>query len=766
MEHNQVLRLIGVDFGTSTSLIRVKRYRGDQPVGDSYHAASVTYGNGAGDSKAVTLVRVNEDNTTTCGRYGEEEAPGSTIYREFKMDLESEDPQKRQRARELTGEFFKYLYDRYKHQTTDLGGLEDRERTLISYPAKWKKETVAFMEQTAREAGFPDVSSMDEPTAALYAVLCRRMGELSRRKLLRSGQTGYVLLIDMGAGTTDLAVCGYRVSEQGDGMAADQIKTILVSTWPGDNSDLTFGGREVDRILETYVVDYLKECGFEANMAANLVKGKPNVKLWKEDTVSNLLGRNKMVNTCSFTAPYTAIFGKSKPFPAFGRREFQQMLAQKLDEFQHLVTDCLDDAVSIAPDIWEKGIDLVVLTGGHSSWYFTGELLDGTMPGLMHPTLEAVHRQKERILRLSNPQETVALGLVYSQLPFHVEKADEDDDIDEDYDDWDRDPQEASVNGGEGQPQPGPEGYHTGFVGARDLQGNPPEPALDVVRDDFMEKMQGFISAFDPKMLPGCRIPINPKQYGYLSIPSDAAPFISFDSSWFGMGKSGTVFSKKGIYYRHGSERPEFCSWRRFVDGTLDLYTAAEGPLLLEPGRTILLGSFSGYNAQLRVFMIELQKLVRTLLPEPVRNPLMPANEVISTEGQILQEYFSSQDPLMLEALARNVNREKLAARLRVPARDRIHFAHNSTTIGNSKYGTILTDRGIYYGAWLASPVFTSWEEFRNGSPYLVGNCLWINGPGGNKQVGEISVSDVQLQMYRQQWFEGLCVAICGQKRG
>ena len=63
MEENKVQRLVGIDFGTSTSLIRVKRYQGDQPVGDSYNVSAVTYGNGAGDSKAVTLVRHNADDT-------------------------------------------------------------------------------------------------------------------------------------------------------------------------------------------------------------------------------------------------------------------------------------------------------------------------------------------------------------------------------------------------------------------------------------------------------------------------------------------------------------------------------------------------------------------------------------------------------------------------------------------------------------------------------------------------------------------------------
>lgn len=741
MKMEPIQRLIGVDFGTSTSLIRVKRYQGNQPIGDSYHATSVTYGNGAGDSKAVSVVRVNEDQTVTCGRYGEEETPGSTVYREFKMDLESEDPQKQEKARELTARFFEYLYERYRNQTSDMGGLNDQERTLISYPAKWKPETVAFMEKTAVEAGFPEVTSMDEPTAALYAVLCRRMGELYRQKLLRIGQTGYVLLIDMGAGTTDLAVCGYRVNENQSCPASERLKTILISTWPTDRSELTFGGREVDRILEDYVVDYLQDCGFAPEMAANLVKGKPNVKLWKEDTVSNLLARNRPVTTCSFTAPYTAIFGQSKPFPAFGRKEFQLMLSEKLDQFSQLVRDCLDDAMTIAPEIWEKGIDLVVLTGGHSSWYFTGELLDGTMPGLMHPALEAVHRQRERVLRLTNPQETVALGLVYSQLPFHVEKATEEEED-----------EEEKLLFSEKKSTPIDDPNNQADTNANGGGGDELE--------DLVLQINRLIASYDRSMMPGCRIPIHPKQYAHLCVPLDAQPLISFDSSMFGMGKSGTVIAKWGIYYRSGNDRPQFCNWERFAKSTLELYRSPGNALMVEGGNVTTLGSFSTYNAQIRVFLTQLQEVVRSTLNHIIQE--LPASMSKYPFEHAISQCLESLDPLKLTLLSRNANPNKLAARLHVPVQERVLFAHNSSSRGNCKYGLVLTGRGIYSAGWMEECRFTSWEDFAKGNPRLNGNDLLLSLDGTDKKIGQISISEGQLQPFRQQWLEHLCAAVGG----
>ena len=723
----QIQRLIGVDFGTSTSLIRVKRYQGDQPIGGNHHAASVTYGNGTDNTKAVTLVRVNEDQTVTCDRYGEEEIPGSTIYREFKMDLESEDPEKREKARELTTRFFQYLYERYRHQSTNIGSLDDEEHTLISYPAKWKPETVEFMKQAAEVAGFPDVTSMDEPTAALYAVLCQKMDELYKKKLLRVNETGYVLLIDMGAGTTDLAVCGYQVNP-GTGNSAEKLKTILISTWPTDRSELTFGGREVDRILEDYVVGYLQDCGFAPEMAANLVKGKPNVKLWKEDTVSNLLARNLPVTTCSFTAPYTTIFGQSKPFPAFGRQELQLMLSKGLDQFCQLVRDCLDDAMMTAPEIWEKGIDLVVLTGGHSSWYFTGELLDGTLPGLMHPALEAVHRQKERVLRLPSPQETVALGLVYSRLPFRMEK----------------------LNNDTGHQRV--DDTNTGKL----MTGHPAQSE----EDELVQQIHRVIASFDYSMLPGCKIPIHPKQYAYLSIPQDAQPLISFDSSTFGSGKSGTVIAKWGTYYRCGNDRPQFCNWNRFAKGTLDLYGSSGNAMLTEDGTSTVLGSFSTYNAQLRLFLTQLQAAVRKALPDVT--PDLPVPATVYPFEQVISQCLNGLDPRKLTQLSRNANPHMLAAGLYVPLQEKVLFAHNSSAVGNFKYGLVLTGRGIYHAGWMENCIFTPWEDFARGDPRLNGSSIMITLNGNEKKIGEISISDDQLQPFRQEWFEALSRAVAG----
>ncbi len=53
-----VERIIGVDFGTSTSVIRVKRYENGEPVGEKLETKEVIFGNSA---MVPTLIMKKDD---------------------------------------------------------------------------------------------------------------------------------------------------------------------------------------------------------------------------------------------------------------------------------------------------------------------------------------------------------------------------------------------------------------------------------------------------------------------------------------------------------------------------------------------------------------------------------------------------------------------------------------------------------------------------------------------------------------------------------
>ena len=415
-----VERVIGVDFGTSTSIVKTKRFEVHEvngskvfnPVGDKYHTNSVTF---SSDPRALSFVRINEDGTFDCGI--DEEIPGSKLYREFKMNLESDAAEESEKSKELTHEYMKYLFDRYSHQSEEgvHGEKDDEISTIISFPVKWKDETRKFMVRAAKEAGFKNVTAMDEASAALYAVLCRNMDNFKDKNLLNKNKENTILIVDMGAGTTDLAVCRCTVDADGSKVKAENIKNELVFSWPDSSVDITFGGREIDEKLKEFLIDYLVKCNLPQEAGRSYLEQNRSVKTWKEETLSPSLRKGVSVKNCSIVDGLMFFPGiKKEPFPEITRTSFEKTIEDKIEDFKTLVNGCLDKLDENCT------VDIVILTGGHSNWYFAKELMDGTMPGIVHPALKKVQAEKIRVMNLENPQETVALGMVYSKLPFDV----------------------------------------------------------------------------------------------------------------------------------------------------------------------------------------------------------------------------------------------------------------------------------------------------------------------------------------------------------
>lgn len=404
-------RIIGIDFGTSTTYMYVKRYDGQKPDGTESTYLPVVFGNGASNGVVASIVRENADGTFDFGEKAAEELEGARIYREIKMRLESADEEERAQARRTTEEFFKFLYATYNQQRATLGDINDEEETIVSYPVKWQPETVEFMCKAAENAGFKNVRGMDEATAAVFAML----NQNADGKLISANAGGYLMLVDMGAGTTDLVVCKYTAD------AGGKIDVEMVTSWPQSADEPTFGGREIDAVLENYVEAYLKQA-LKPEMkgsAHTLATTAGAAKNWKEKDVSDSLCANKTVNTCGYLSNYKAIGFIVGEFPAFGREKFEEMTKSGLEDYAKLLKGCLDNAAENDDGVKSKGLDFVILTGGHSAWYFARDILDGTMGGYLdHTALARIREEKGRVFRLPNPQSTVSLGLVYSRLPF------------------------------------------------------------------------------------------------------------------------------------------------------------------------------------------------------------------------------------------------------------------------------------------------------------------------------------------------------------
>lgn len=400
-----VERIIGVDFGTSTSVIRIKRYENGNPIGEKLETKEVVFGgNGA---MVPTLIMKKDDDPSVCyyGYEAQQKKKKYTNFHSFKMDLESDDPTLRARARLLTEEFYGYLAKQYKSQSDGghLGNSDDKERTIISYPVKWSEETKRFMLETAKKVGFPNVTGMDEAQAAIQAVTVMSTDHMQKHGLLKNGVGTNILLIDMGAGTTDLVLARY--------VPGEKPKTEVLNTWP-KSGDIQFGGREIDNLLQNFFRDMLDED--DAEMVFRRI-GSDKFKSWKEETVSPALGKKDTVSDFEVLDSCVEMMGVELEEYCLDRTALENCLEAYLKQFPELINGCLQDAGMSGSDV-----DLVIVTGGHSQWYFVNEMLGGSLPRFGTLDLSKIRENPARIIPITRPQETVALGLAYSGIHFDL----------------------------------------------------------------------------------------------------------------------------------------------------------------------------------------------------------------------------------------------------------------------------------------------------------------------------------------------------------
>jgi hypothetical protein len=403
-------RIIGIDFGTSTSFVKVKLYMDEKPFGGDKLETKALVFDGKGSIAVPTVVQKAEEQFWF-GYEAEVKKPNGIIYRNFKVELESKDQKTCELAKEMTERFFRYIYEKYDEQRQFLGDAPDEEYTLVSYPAKWQEETRRFMVEAAQKAGFSNVTGMDEATAAIGAVMVQEAASLQEKGYLQADVPATIMLIDMGAGTTDLALSHYTVGATP--------KNDIIATWPKADGDILFGGREVDEILCETLTEYLAQNGMlesVVNTLKTLRMGE--IKSWKEHTVSDTLDCSDRVESCAVLDGLYMMLGMNPPpFPAIDRTKFEEIAHTYLVQYAKLINGCIEHAMEIAPDFNGSGsIDLVVLTGGHSQWYFAKDVLTGSLKSLGDVNLPRICREKGRILSMARPQETVSLGLVYSAM--------------------------------------------------------------------------------------------------------------------------------------------------------------------------------------------------------------------------------------------------------------------------------------------------------------------------------------------------------------
>ena len=392
-------RIIGIDFGTSTSVLRVKSYNEEgESVGQKLFAQAVTFNNG---SSMVPSVIRSLNGVNTYGYDAEIPTRHSTVFRNFKLGLQSEDKKQKEVSKQKVQEFFEFLFSEYEHQRDcgHFGDVDVETKTLVSYPVKWDSEIRNFMLEVAQKAGFENVSGMDEAEAAIRAVSIQCKDSLLKGGWFLEEEPVNVLLVDMGAGTTDVVVCKYTAGEKST--------NEILTTWP-KGGEVLVGGQEVDTLLKDYVISKFPQ-EIQEQVASKITIDQ--VKAWKENNVSPALKENREVN--EFSEADNVAYWLDIDLEEFclNREVFESIFAEYITGFVQLVGGAIMDS-GLTPE----EIDVVILTGGNSLWYFVEEILSGKNKAFGDLNLKKIVDDNSRILSVALPQETVALGLVYSKL--------------------------------------------------------------------------------------------------------------------------------------------------------------------------------------------------------------------------------------------------------------------------------------------------------------------------------------------------------------
>lgn len=407
-----ITRIIGIDFGTSTSVVKVFN------DGGSDNVYTLNAGNGMQEIPTLIFKRESDGELFIADEalsQLNQEVEG-TIYKYFKLDLISNNDEEKQQAIEYTILFFKYLKKKYDEMCS-IGafGSCDATKVYISYPAKWPSFVRLTMLECAIKAGFgtsANVFGLDEPTAAAVASFHEKEEELKRAGLYFADVTYKAMMVDMGAGTTDIVLFEYRI-ENG------KLHINNPVTYPTAESTRLCGGKEIDDILSEFCISYSHSILTNGNVPQGLLdKCKTEIKPWKEDVVSEGLQKNLDIKSPGFIAQQINLmkqFGlpinpNLKPF-LMNRLTFESISQTHWQNWRNMISEAFVEGKKFGYESPED-INVIILTGGHSQWYGVKDFFLGVpFANIELISFDQVKKYPASLIQSVKPSQTVATGL-------------------------------------------------------------------------------------------------------------------------------------------------------------------------------------------------------------------------------------------------------------------------------------------------------------------------------------------------------------------
>jgi len=413
--------IVGIDFGTSTTVVKVANYSGGEVK--EYHSLQFN-----GSNTLPTLVFEAGDGRLYFGHEAESRSAKEKgeLHRNFKMGLVgSHYSYGVEKSQHLCREFFGYL-GRHFLGMKEMLNVHPTVKTYLSYPAKWPPEVRSFMKQCAVAAGFGaenTVHGETEPTAAVFSTLSTGLKALQDERVIVADQPINVMMLDMGAGTSDIAIFKFKIDSDG----SPSIDRLV--TYPTIDHTYLCGGREIDGLLEAALNRYLLGIAKGGVVPPRIIKrAKDFVKKWKDDHLSATLSEGGSTDLPFELADLIVDKQEdglydSTPY-SIDRRQFESLSRPHWEQLRSLIADSIEEARQRMGDAGFKGaqdIDLVLLTGGHSKWYGVADFIKGESFAALAPiNFAKIRKQPQRLQQEKTPQETVARGLAYRDVKLNA----------------------------------------------------------------------------------------------------------------------------------------------------------------------------------------------------------------------------------------------------------------------------------------------------------------------------------------------------------
>lgn len=379
---------IGIDFGTSNSCVSYATYydRGNGEVDpDPLQRPDVVTFNHRDTVPTVVFVGDGRDHPPMFGELADEKSPFFPELTRSGFKLKLSHATGGREAYLLTKQFLTYL----RQRTAEVVPLNQRDasvrvETIIGHPVQWSPDQREETRRAAIEAGFPNVRLEEESMAALYSHLCDDRDNFQPKPGSR------ILMVDMGGGTTDFAFLQLSMANEQRPISIPVDPSGSVPPWGDDHR--SYGGRDMDQLMLEYLARDWDPKVVKRHRQALLRE----VRRFKEGFSDRMREGHTEFETLW-------LVGEDARPVKLTREEFESFASPYMEYFEVLLRGALEEA-RLAP----RQVTHLILTGGHSRWYFVDETLKRVFSHLS--------TQNRTILRHSHPEQSVARGLAYVPL--------------------------------------------------------------------------------------------------------------------------------------------------------------------------------------------------------------------------------------------------------------------------------------------------------------------------------------------------------------